>query len=108
MKYYSGRKNSVNYRCRTRYWPRYRHVTGGGGANVVAANLDINIAGQTAEKVRQLGRKSLALEVDVMDPDSINKMVQQAEEHMGQLAVYLASAAHVTGQAIAVDGGFSL
>ena len=32
----------------------------------------------------------------------------QAPEDMGQLAVYLASAAHVTGQAIAVDGGFSL
>jgi len=27
---------------------------------------------------------------------------------MGQLAVYLACAPHVTGQAIAVDGGFSL
>jgi len=27
---------------------------------------------------------------------------------MGQLAVYLATAQHVTGQAMAVDGGFSL
>lgn len=34
--------------------------------------------------------------------------VAQTPEDMGQLAVYLASAAHVTGQAIAVDGGFSL
>ncbi|KAF1072287.1 MAG: Diacetyl reductase [(S)-acetoin forming] [Pseudomonas citronellolis] len=32
----------------------------------------------------------------------------QTVEDMGQLAVYLACAAHVTGQAIAVDGGFSL
>ncbi|MFT6980074.1 MAG: meso-butanediol dehydrogenase/(S,S)-butanediol dehydrogenase/diacetyl reductase [Marinobacter psychrophilus] len=32
----------------------------------------------------------------------------QTPEDMGQLAVYLASAAHVTGQANAVDGGFSL
>ena len=57
------------------------------GANVVAADLDINIARQTAEKVQQLGRRSLALEVDVTDPDSINKMVQQAEEQMGPINI---------------------
>ncbi|WP_445006128.1 SDR family NAD(P)-dependent oxidoreductase [Halomonas mongoliensis] len=34
--------------------------------------------------------------------------VAQTPEDMGQLVVYLASAEHVTGQAIAVDGGFSL
>lgn len=34
--------------------------------------------------------------------------VAQTPEDMGGLAVYLASAEHVTGQAIAVDGGFSL
>ena len=32
----------------------------------------------------------------------------QTADDMGHLAVYLANAAHVTGQAIAVDGGFSL
>ena len=32
----------------------------------------------------------------------------QTSGDMGQLAVYLAGAEHVTGQAIAVDGGFSL
>lgn len=34
--------------------------------------------------------------------------VAQTPEDMGQAAVYLASAPHVTGQALAVDGGFSL
>ncbi len=34
--------------------------------------------------------------------------VAQTPDDMGQLVVYLASASHVTGQAIAVDGGFSL
>lgn len=32
----------------------------------------------------------------------------QTSEDMGELAVFLASAPHITGQAIAVDGGFSL
>jgi meso-butanediol dehydrogenase/(S,S)-butanediol dehydrogenase/diacetyl reductase len=32
----------------------------------------------------------------------------KTSEDMEQLAVYLASAPHVIGQAIAVDGGFSL
>jgi meso-butanediol dehydrogenase/(S,S)-butanediol dehydrogenase/diacetyl reductase len=34
--------------------------------------------------------------------------VAQTPEDMGQMVVYLASAGHVTGQALAVDGGFSL
>lgn len=34
--------------------------------------------------------------------------VAQTPEDMGQLAVLLAAAPHITGQAIAVDGGFSL
>jgi meso-butanediol dehydrogenase/(S,S)-butanediol dehydrogenase/diacetyl reductase len=34
--------------------------------------------------------------------------VAQTPEDMGQMVVYLASALHVTGQALAVDGGFSL
>mgnify|MGYP000662088457 CR=1 FL=1 len=34
--------------------------------------------------------------------------IQVPVEDMGQLVVYLACAPHVTGQAIAVDGGFSL
>jgi meso-butanediol dehydrogenase/(S,S)-butanediol dehydrogenase/diacetyl reductase len=34
--------------------------------------------------------------------------VAQTAEDMGQLVVYLAAAPHVTGQAMAVDGGFSL
>jgi meso-butanediol dehydrogenase/(S,S)-butanediol dehydrogenase/diacetyl reductase len=34
--------------------------------------------------------------------------VAQTPEDMGQMAVYLACAPHVTGQALAVDGGFSL
>jgi meso-butanediol dehydrogenase/(S,S)-butanediol dehydrogenase/diacetyl reductase len=32
----------------------------------------------------------------------------QTPEDMGQMVVYMASAAHLTGQALAVDGGFSL
>lgn len=34
--------------------------------------------------------------------------VAQTPEDMGQMVVYLAAAPHVTGQALAVDGGFSL
>lgn len=34
--------------------------------------------------------------------------VAQTPQDMGQMAVYLACAPHVTGQAMAVDGGFSL
>jgi meso-butanediol dehydrogenase/(S,S)-butanediol dehydrogenase/diacetyl reductase len=56
-------------------------------ANIVAADIDIDIARQTAKKIEQLGRKSLALEVNVMSPDSISKMIQQAEAKLGPIDI---------------------
>lgn len=57
------------------------------GANVVAADVDIEIARETEEKVQALGRKSAAIEVDVTDPDSITRMVSDAESRVGPLDI---------------------
>lgn len=53
--------------------------------------------GETEEQSWQRNQESLLPQGEAQTP-----------EDMGQLAVYLASAPHVTGQAIAVDGGFGL
>lgn len=53
--------------------------------------------GETEEQSWERNQESLLPQGEAQDP-----------EDMGQLAVYLASAPHVTGQAIAVDGGFTL
>lgn len=57
------------------------------GANVVAADVDIHIANETRDKVKALGRKSIALQVDVTQPESIETMVRDAESHLGPLDI---------------------
>jgi NAD(P)-dependent dehydrogenase (short-subunit alcohol dehydrogenase family) len=42
--------------------------------------------------VAKLGRKSLALQVDVGDPDSIREMAAKAEEHFGRIDILVNSA----------------
>ena len=54
-------------------------------------------AGETEEQSWERNQESLLPQGEAQTP-----------EDMGQLAVFLASAPHVTGQAIAVDGGFGL
>jgi len=53
--------------------------------------------GETEEQSWERNQESLLPQGEAQNP-----------EDMGQLVVYLASAPHVTGQAIAVDGGFGL
>jgi len=62
-----------------------------GLANAFAKN------GETEEQSWERNKESL-----------LPQGVEQTPEDMGNLVVYLASAEHVTGQAIAVDGGFGL
>ncbi|WP_423823919.1 SDR family NAD(P)-dependent oxidoreductase [Salinisphaera sp. SPP-AMP-43] len=57
------------------------------GANVVAADVDIDIARETEDKIKALGRKAAALEVDVTEPESIEKMVRDAESAVGPLDI---------------------
>ena len=57
------------------------------GANVVAADVDLAIAEETSEKVKALGRKSAAIEVDVTQADSIEAMVNEAESRVGPLDI---------------------
>jgi NAD(P)-dependent dehydrogenase (short-subunit alcohol dehydrogenase family) len=62
------------------------------GCDVAAADLDATTAQYTACEVAKLGRKSLALQVDVGDPDSIREMVAKAEEHFGRIDILVNSA----------------
>jgi meso-butanediol dehydrogenase / (S,S)-butanediol dehydrogenase / diacetyl reductase len=57
------------------------------GADVAIADLDIAIARETASKVESLGRKSLALKVDVADVDSVNQLVDEVAAAFGHLDI---------------------
>lgn len=57
------------------------------GADVAIADLDIAIAEETASRVESLGRRSIALQVDVSSPDSVRQLIQKVLEHLGQLDI---------------------
>ncbi|WP_435104122.1 SDR family NAD(P)-dependent oxidoreductase [Arhodomonas sp. AD133] len=59
----------------------------GAGADVAVADIDADIAGESAEAVRQTGRRSVALTVDVTDPESVTAMVADVEKALGPLAI---------------------
>lgn len=66
------------------------------GANVAVADMDLSIAKQTAEKIAKLGRRTLALEVNVTDPESVKKMVQQMETDFGEVNIAVNNAGIVS------------
>ena len=74
----------------------------GAGAHVVAADVDDNAARATAEAVAKLGPRSLALDTDVGDLASIDRMAQRAMEAFGRIDI-LVNNAGVTRRAYIMD-----
>ncbi|GLK90416.1 SDR family NAD(P)-dependent oxidoreductase [Pseudomonas turukhanskensis] len=66
------------------------------GANLVLADYDINIAEEAAAAVRALGRRAVALQVDVGQPESVKEMIEQVREHFGRLDVAVNNAGVVS------------
>ncbi|HTY82168.1 MAG TPA: SDR family oxidoreductase [Dehalococcoidales bacterium] len=66
------------------------------GADVVAA--DVHLTGQdynleeTAEAVRKLGRRSLALKVDISDENSVNNLIEQTVKEFGTIDIVVNNA----------------
>lgn len=66
------------------------------GADLVLADYDINIAEEAAAAVRALGRRAVALQVDVGQPESVKEMIEQVREHFGRLDVAVNNAGVVS------------
>src|SRR5215469_17082365 len=62
------------------------------GANVCVADRQAAQAEETASAVRKLGRRSLALEVDVSNPSRVQTMVERAARELGGIDIVLAAA----------------
>lgn len=71
------------------------------GADVAIADLDIAIARETASKVEALGRKSLALKVDVADVDSVNHLIDEMATAFGRLDIAVNNAGIISIKSIA-------
>ncbi|MCY4390030.1 MAG: SDR family NAD(P)-dependent oxidoreductase [Desulfurellaceae bacterium] len=62
------------------------------GAAIAAADLRLEAAQATASAVEEVGRKAVALQVDVTQPDSVQALVERAVAGLGSLDVLINSA----------------
>ncbi len=62
------------------------------GANVVAADMDAQLAQRTAGIIAGQGGKALAVTADVSDPDSVTAMIEAAVTHFGKLDILVNNA----------------
>jgi meso-butanediol dehydrogenase/(S,S)-butanediol dehydrogenase/diacetyl reductase len=66
------------------------------GADLVLADFDLNIAEEAVAKVRALGRRAIALQVDVSQADSVTAMVEQVRREYGRLDIAVNNAGVVS------------
>lgn len=71
------------------------------GADVAVADINREIAEQTAEDVIAAGRRSAALSVDVTDPDSVSAMIDAVGERLGPLDIAVNNAGVISIESIA-------
>ena len=57
------------------------------GADVAIVDMLIDKAEETAEEVRKLGRKSIAVKCDVTDPDDVDKMIDTIVKEFGKIDI---------------------
>jgi len=62
------------------------------GAAVIASDLDVTAARQTAQAIVAMGREVTALEVDVTDPQDARKLTQHAVDTYGKLDILVNNA----------------
>jgi 3-oxoacyl-[acyl-carrier protein] reductase len=62
------------------------------GCDIIAADIDIEGAGKTAAGVEALGRKALAVKVDVTERAQVDDMVKKALEKFGKIDILVNNA----------------
>lgn len=81
-------------------------VTGGGGgigegiclclaregADVTVSDIDLDTAEKAAQKIRDMGRKALAVKTDVTSPDQCRSLVETTLREMGRLDILVCCA----------------
>ncbi len=62
------------------------------GADVIASDINLEKANETAQEVQALGRRSLAIQVDVARLDDVEKMVEAIVAQFGQIDILVNNA----------------
>jgi len=67
------------------------------GCDVICADVDYSGTRQTAAAVKKLGRRSLALKVDITDRDAVDAVVERALEAFGRIDILVNCAGRASG-----------
>ena len=62
------------------------------GADVVVAQRRVEVAEETVEEIRKLGRESIALKVDVTNPADVEEMVRMVKDKFGKIDILVNNA----------------
>ncbi|MCK4926359.1 SDR family NAD(P)-dependent oxidoreductase, partial [Candidatus Aerophobetes bacterium] len=62
------------------------------GADVAVVQRRVEVAEKTAEDIRKLGRKSIAMKVDVSKSEDVENMVRVVEDKFGKIDILVNSA----------------
>jgi NAD(P)-dependent dehydrogenase (short-subunit alcohol dehydrogenase family) len=62
------------------------------GCDIASADIDLEGARKTAAEIEKLGRKSLAVKVDVSKRDSVDKMVETVIKEFGRIDILVNNA----------------
>src|ERR1039458_8061273 len=62
------------------------------GCDVAVADVNIDGARRTAQTIKNLGRRSIAIRADVGSPDEIKAMVESAVKELGTIDILVNSA----------------
>jgi NAD(P)-dependent dehydrogenase (short-subunit alcohol dehydrogenase family) len=62
------------------------------GCDIIAADVDFQGAKKTAAEVEALGRKAIAIKVDVRNPSEVNNMVKKGLEKFGKIDILVNNA----------------
>lgn len=62
------------------------------GADIVVNDIDLSSAEETAEKVKKIGRKAIAIKADITKPDDVDMMVENALKDLGGIHILVNNA----------------
>ncbi|NPV00592.1 MAG: 3-oxoacyl-[acyl-carrier-protein] reductase [Brevinematales bacterium] len=62
------------------------------GANVVIIDVNLDQANETAKEIEKMGRKSIAMKVDVTSYDDVEKMIQTVAKEWGSVDILVNNA----------------
>jgi 3-oxoacyl-[acyl-carrier protein] reductase len=66
------------------------------GCDIVAADIDLEGAKQTAAIIQGLGRKAMAVKADITDADQVNEMVKKVMASFGKIDILVNNAGAAT------------